>query len=192
VVDAGANAVLTIDESGAIATLEANFPDQLQTMPDLGLTDIIGVDQTVIGLPPAGVEIPSQPVPTGLAIDADGGVWVGQLTGMPFAADSANVYTLGDGDPDAALSGFTTVIDLEYGDALYVLEYATSGLMGLLGFGPAPGRLSVIDSAGVATQVDDGTLETPTGIVICDDWIYVADNGVAAGVGRLLRASLAE
>ena len=192
VVDAGANAVLTIDETGTISILEANFPDQLQTMPDLGLTDIIGVDQTEIGLPPAGIEIPSQPVPTGLAIDADGGVWVGELTGMPFIADSANVYTLGDDGPEAALSGFTTVIDLEYDGALYVLEYARTGLLGLLGFGPAPGRLSVIDETGIATQIDDGNLETPTGVVICDDWIYVSDNGVAAGVGRVLRASLTE
>ena len=64
VLDAEANALLSVDENGAISVLVSNFPDQLQAMPDLQLEQSpIGAPQTALGLPPGGAQIPSQPVP---------------------------------------------------------------------------------------------------------------------------------
>ena len=117
--DAGANALLSVDESGAISVLVSDFPDQLQTRPDLQLEQSpIGAPQTALGLPPGGAQIPSQPVPSGVALrPSDGALWVTELTGLPFVVGSARIVDVSTGSAQPYLGGFTTVID-----ATYVLE----------------------------------------------------------------------
>ena len=101
-VDPGANSVLSIDSEGQISLLAANFPDQMQTMPDLGFP---GGGQSACppdgpGLPPAASTLPAQPVPTAISCPSKGsdeGCLVGELTGLPFAVNSARVYDISTG-----------------------------------------------------------------------------------------------
>ena len=119
VLDPGANALLSVDENGAISVLVSDFPDQLQAMPDLQLEQSpIGAPQTALGLPPGGAQIPSQPVPSGVSLrPSDGALWVTALTGLPFVVGSARIVDVSTGSAQPYLGGFTTVID-----ATYVLE----------------------------------------------------------------------
>lgn len=194
VLDAGMNALIEVDSTGERSTLVADFPDQQQEMPDLGLVDIIGVDQTVIGLPPAGAVIPSQPVPSGISKSPVGDtVLVSELTGLPFAIGSARTYDVTDGTAVVDQDGFTTIVDIAHdasGD-VFVLEYATNGLPGLLGFGPSNGRLSKQSLGSEVRDFSDKVqLSTPTAVEVCGSNIYVSDQGSVAGQGRILRGDL--
>jgi len=193
VVDSGANAVLQIDDlaTGALSVYESGFPNQFQTVPDLGLADIIGVDQTLIGLPPAGAVIPAQPVPTGIAVDPRSGkVFVSELTGIPVAIGSARVYEVPGAVP--TYDGYTALTDIAFsprGDLL-ALEYTADGLLGVLGLSGASGRLSVLTVDGQQVDFSDRlVLKEPTGVAVCDDSVYVGNEGSVAGHGELLRAS---
>lgn len=194
VVDSGANAVIEVDYpgSGDLSTFESGFPDQFQAVPDLGLVDIIGVDQSLIGLPPAGAVIPAQPVPTGIAVDPlSNKIYVSELTGVPVAVGSARVYEIPGAVP--AYEGFTALTDIAFsprGDLL-ALEYTAEGLLGVLGLSGPSGRLSVLDTSGGSTDFSDRlVLKEPTGVAVCGDTVYVANEGSVAGHGQLLKASL--
>lgn len=194
VLDAGMNALIGVDATGERTTLVADFPNQEQEMPDLGLVDIIGVDQTGIGLPPAGAVIPSQPVPSGISKSPVGNtVLVSELTGLPFAIGSARIYDVTDSTAVVDQEGFTTIVDIAHdtsGD-LFVLEYATNGLPGLLGFGPSNGRLT---KQALGSEVRDFSdkvqLSTPTAVEVCGSNIYISDQGSVAGQGRILAGDL--
>ena len=195
VLDAGANALLSIDETGEISVVVNDFPDQLQTMPDLQLElSPIGAPQTAIGLPPGGVSIPSQPVPSGLDLRlSDGALMVSELTGLPFVVGSARIYDVSSGQAAVILEGFTTAVDLAHdaNDNLFVLEFATNGLPGLLGFAPGIGKLIKITPQGERVDYDNlVSLATPTDVEICGQNLYVSDQGAEAGSGRVLVAPL--
>jgi len=174
-----------------LSTLVSDFPDQMQVMPDLGLKAIIGVDQTMIGLPPAGAKIPSQPVPSGITMGPDGTVYVSELTGVPFAPGSARIYTIEEGSAEVLGTGFTTIIDLAFGDDQdrFVLEYATGGMLSLMGFAPPSGALKRVVGE-TAVDVGGDNLSTPSGMTICDGILYVSDSGGVAGTGRILKAAI--
>ena len=198
VVDPGANSVLEVEASGLITVVASNFPDQMQTMPDLSAIFPGGQDSCPPdgpGLPPAG-PIPSQPVPTSISCPVEGsddGCLVGELTGLPFATGSANVYDISTGAVEYPTnqSGFTTVVDLAHasnGD-LYVVEYARKGLAGVFGVVPPLGGLYRI-GGGVKQQLDGGSLTGPNGVAICGDNLYLTDRTRNAGEGRVLRMKL--
>ena len=195
VLDAGANALLAIDGTGTISVIADDFPDQIQTMPDLQLElSPLGEPQTAIGLPPGGVSIPSQPVPSGLDRRmSDGALLVSELTGLPFVVGSARVYDVSSGEAAVLHEGFTTAIDLAHdaNDNLFVLEYATNGLPGLLGFEPGIGNLIKMTPQGERIDYEHlVSLSTPTDVEICGDALYLSDQGAEAGSGRLLVAPL--
>jgi hypothetical protein len=135
VLDPGANALLSVNERGAISVLVSDFPDQLQTRPDLQLEQRpIGAPQTALGLPPGGVQIPSQPVPSGVSLrPSDGALWVTELPGLPFVLGSARIVDVSTGSAKPYLGVLTTAIYIEHDidDAAYVLECAGNGLPGL-------------------------------------------------------------
>ena len=195
VLDAGANALLSIDGAGDISVIANDFPDQLQTMPDLQLElSPIGAPQTAIGLPPGGASIPSQPVPSGLDLRiSDGALLVSELTGLPFVVGSARVYDVSSGQAAVTQEGFTTAVDLAHDadDNLFVLEFATNGLPGLLGFEPGIGKLIKITPQGERVEYDElVSLSTPTDVEVCGQSLYISDQGAEAGSGRLLVAPL--
>ncbi len=197
IVDPGANSVLSVQPSGDIEVIASDFPDQIQSMPDL--SPVLGGNQTTCpplgpGLPPAG-PLPSQSVPTSIACPTDSsleGCLVGELTGLPFALGSANVYNISPpNDYAVSASGFTTIVDVAMDDngTLFVLEYARRGLPGIFGILPPLGGLYRIDQ-GIRTQLDGGTLTAPNGLAVCDGYLYLSDLTRIAGQGRILRMAL--
>jgi len=167
VADAGANALLQIDLSGAISTL-ATFPARTVTGP--------------------GGDVEMQSVPTSVTEGPDGSLYVGELTGFPFPAGGARVYRVpaAGGEPEMVADGFTNIIDIAIGadGAAYVLEH---DLNGLLAEGMT-GRLTKIGLFGSRTEIAAGQLEDPGALAIGpDNAIYVTTHSTSAGGGQVVR-----
>jgi hypothetical protein len=133
-----------------------------------------------------------QPVPTSVAVGADGSYYVGELTGALAIADGlpiglSRVWKLAPGsrdvvcseldpDPDPAcqvlIDGLTSVIDIEIGPdgKLYVVEYdANSWLASFIPGLAAGGSVKACDTdTGACTVVHDD-LEFPSAITF-DKW----------------------
>src|SRR4029079_4743308 len=116
--------------NGKVSVL-AVFPTQR-----LKLTRAIG---KLIGAPPSMRSITVQSVPSTVAVGPDGALYVGELTGVPFAPGSARVWRIVPGRrPTVYASGFTNISDLaSAGRDLLVLELSTKGLLA----GRSPGAL---------------------------------------------------
>jgi hypothetical protein len=154
IADAGANALLHVTRRGVVSTV-AIFPSRASGRA----TDA---------------------VPTSV-VRGHGALYVGELTGFPFAKGAANVYSVVPGEePRVHLDGFTAVIDLatgEHGD-LFVLEAASEdGLQG-------PGRLTRVGRDGIRTTIAEEGLISPTAVAIGHDGAaYVANCGIFPGAG---------
>jgi hypothetical protein len=180
VADAGGNALLRVDDSGAISTL-AVFPSRAQ------------------GRRFNGVLIDA--VPTSVVVGPDGAYYVSELTGAPFLDAAANIYrVVPDGaailNPDVYLSGFKSVIDIDF-DAqgnLYVLQFAT----GATGNPVNSGVLRRVELFGCTTAPNDcprkdvvTELNRPTSFAIRPDGaIYITNNGTSPTEGQVLRIEL--
>lgn len=162
--DAGANALLQVDPSGAVSTL-AVLPAR-----DFGFVR------------------PTEAVPTGLAVGSDGALYVAELTGAPFPPGAARVHRVeSDGSSSVFASGFTMIVDLAFDSdgSLLVLEYDTNGL-----FIPGgAGRLSRVAGNGDVSVVWDGLVETGALAVGPDGAYYVTQFGAGDGLGQVLRIS---
>jgi hypothetical protein len=173
--DAGGNTLNAIAENGSISNL-AVFPNR--TVP--------------FGAP--GATVIMQAVPTSVAVGPDGAFYVGQLTGFPFPLDGANVYRVpaAGGAPVVFASGFTKIIDLDFGPdgSLYVLQVSAVG-----GAPPQGGTGSLIRVATNGTKttvVPPGAgLVAPGGIAISNDGsIYITNFSVQpGGIGTVVKIS---
>jgi hypothetical protein len=174
IVDAGMNALLSIDGAGALSTLSV-FPNETATAPD-------------------GSEIPMNAVPTGLATAPDGSYYVGQLTGFPFPPGGAKVFGVAGGgsEPLLAYDGFTNIIDVALAPdgSLYVLEFNRGGMLSIDPVNPATleGQLTRIAPDGTREVVASEGLIAPTGLAIAVDGTpYVAVFGVVGDMGQVWR-----
>jgi sugar lactone lactonase YvrE len=159
VVDSGGNTLLSVGRDG-ISTV-AVFPSRAQGRS-------------------------TDSVPTAVARGRGGTLYVGELTGVPFAAGAANVYRVrpGGGAPEVVATGFTTIIDLDVDRAgnLYVLEHSSGPVF----FG-GTGTLWRIDRSGNREALVTG-LSRPTSVVIGPDGAaYISNRGVSVGTGEVLR-----
>ncbi|MDX1931549.1 MAG: ScyD/ScyE family protein [Capsulimonadales bacterium] len=138
----------------------------------------------------------AQAVPTAVAADGSGNLFVSQLTGFPFNPGTADIFTLAAGGgvigvlptPDGPYSYLT---DLVFSNgSLYALQYATSFALGAGWQGP--GLLWRIDpTTGDRTLLYSG-LTNPTGLLVTDDGrIFVTDRGGTPGIGRVLELTAA-
>jgi hypothetical protein len=178
VVDAGANALLEIDNGGTVLQVTA-FPTRTVSTPP-----------PPPELPP---QLPMESVPDAVTLGPDGAYYVGELTGFPFPVDGARIYRMVPGQaPDIYADGFTNIIDMTFDQEgnLYVLELAENGL--LRGRGPsaliqvAPDQTrTVIDAGGVLTASTSLALSPEGGL-------YVANSGVMSGTGEILRLALCD
>lgn len=176
---------------------------------DSGANDLVRVaangDVSLLAtFPSRGTGRTTDSVPTSIAVGPDGAYYIGELTGVPFTAGSANIYRL---DPstdtmphpftvaEAFLTGFKTVIGLAF-DAdgtLYVLQYASTTMLG------GPGLLIRVvpdkTQPDIRSQYQHGTRTTlvntltqPTGLVVGPDGaVYVSNRGITAGGGEVIR-----
>jgi hypothetical protein len=174
VVDAAGNDLLWIGPNGKVSVL-AVFPTQT-----LKLTRAIG---RTIGAPPSMTSISVQSVPSSVALGPDGALYVGELTGVPFAAGSARVWRVLPGRrPTVYASGFTTISDLGFdGPNLLVLELSTKGLLA----GKSAGALIRVTPARVKSVLASRGLLYPTGLAVDGGSIYISNHGLypAAGAG---------
>ena len=134
-----------------------------------------------------------QSVPTSLALDAKGSLYVGEFTGYPFPAGGASVLRLdpSTGKSFAFATGFTTITGLAFGPNgdLYVLDETTNGL------GPNAGaaQLFQVDSTGVHTLLATlpGGTDYTSLIAGPGNALFISSQGTgAAGTGEVLRYSL--
>ncbi len=141
VADAGGNDLLRIDRAGNIKLL-AVFPNEV--VPTTNIKTQAGCPLPPPPSPPAPAPvgfcalppaIPAQPVPTSIAVDRRGYIYVGELKGFPAPAGESNIWRVSPWanaaqcgtSPDCVKvfdGGFTSIIDLAFGPdgLLYVAE----------------------------------------------------------------------
>jgi hypothetical protein len=131
-VDAGGNDLLKVDRRGNIKVL-AVFPDEL--VPTANIKALAGCPASAAPFCALPDAIPAQPVPTSIAVDRRGYIYVGELKGFPAPAGESNIWRISPNangaqcgtSPDCVKvfdGGFTSVIDLAFGPdgLLYVTE----------------------------------------------------------------------
>lgn len=174
VVDAGANAIVRMDATGQLSTFAA-FQSRY--------SEPTGPACPVL---PSGypTTLPTETVPTSIAVGPDGAYYVGQLAGFPVVVGGAKIYRIEAGSPpEVFLGGFTFVIAIAF-DAtgtLYVLQHVD---------GPgatATGSLVRVATDGTRTTLIAG-LTRATGLAIgSDGGIYISHRGISVGTGEVLR-----
>lgn len=173
VADAGGNTVVRATKKGAVETL-AVLPDQDAVAPPF------------LGMPP-GSTMPSQAVPTSVAVGPDGAYYVSQLTGFPFEQGLAKIWRIGpDGSLSVHASGLTNVTDLAFAPdgSLYAVELSSTGL--LTG---VTGSLLKVDPRG-QHEVVAGDLFAPYGLALSGGSAYVTTGSVATGGGQVIEVDL--
>jgi len=179
VVDAGGNDLLRIDRDGNIKLL-AVFPDEVVSTANIKALAACPSAFPFCGLPDA---IPAQPVPTSIAVDKFGYIYVGELKGFPAPTGESNIWRVSPKangaqcgtSPDCVKvfdGGFTSIIDLAFGPdgLLYVTEFDEGSWAAVEIFGtPAGGTISACNVRhGVCREVADD-LPEPTAIAF-DHW----------------------
>jgi hypothetical protein len=170
VTEAGGNALLRV--AGQNISTRAVFPSRSTTPPHPSCV--------FPGFPPI-----TDSVPTAVTIGPDGAFYVGELTGAPFCAGSANVYRVVPGRPPTLYcGGFTTIIDLTFGPngRLYVAEHSNGPV-----FFATPGDVVRVGRNCSKTVVTP-PLNRPGGIAFGPDRkLYVSVNSDEVGTGQVVR-----
>jgi hypothetical protein len=201
VADAAMNALVSVDDAGAVSLVavfpprEHLFPAALLAATDPAAESAEPADDTA---PAEGEEvpIPVQSVPTSVAVGPDGAYYVGELTGGPFPVGGANVWRVVPGqEPTEYATGFTNIIDLGFGPdgTLYVAEIAHEGLLefysGQGDMAPAGAVWSVPPGGGEPELLISGDPVTALGglAVDSDGSIYVSANTLDPEGGTVVK-----
>ena len=183
VTDAGGNDLLWVGADGQVI-LVATFPPTFNPAP---------TDPTASADPNASpVMIPTQAVPTAVAVGPDQAMYVSFLTGFPFPLGGSSVLKVQqDGTSEVYASGFTNVIDLAFGPdgTLYVLEIFHNSMLPIaLGVGSdvSGGLWSVPPGGGEPTLLSTD-LMMPGGIAVGDDGtLYVTTGASIPNAGSVV------
>ncbi len=172
VADAAGNDLLWVGPNGKVSLL-AVFPTQT-----VRLTRAVAKQ---IGAPAGMRSITVQSVPDSVAVGPDGALYVGELTGLPFAKGTARIWRVVPGrKPTLFASGFTNISDLAFdGKNLLVLEISTGGLLD----STAPGALIRLTPDGKRSVLASAGLDHPTGLAVGRGSIYISNRGVFPGTG---------
>jgi DNA-binding beta-propeller fold protein YncE len=171
VADAGANDLLTVDPATGQVKLVATFDGLPSPLPN----------------PNRGGAMESDPVPTRVAFDQAGNIYVSFLSGFPFLPGSAKVVKVTpDGQVSDYATGLTMITDLRSGPDgnLYAVQI---GLFTEQGPTPNSGNIIRIKE-GDASEVVVSGLSFPTSIDFnANGDAYVTINGVGApGSGEVV------
>lgn len=137
------------------------------------------------------------PVPTGLAVDPNGGVYVGFLTSAPFSAGTAKVsHVAADGTVEDVWTGLTTVTAVEIGPdgSLYAAEMSADVTSAEPFLTPNSGQI-VRQTGPDAHEVVVSGLAMPAAARFgSDGMLYVSAPAIGsdAGTGQVLRIDLAQ
>jgi hypothetical protein len=187
VADAANNDLLLVDDDGEITTV-ARFKPESVPFPG-GIPDG----------PPAGTPVLAEAVPTAVAVGPDGAWYVSELKGFPSVKGSSRIWRIEPGSEDATCdpeqpdsgpcrtvgTGFTSVIDLAFGDdgEMYVLEIVKEGLLTAeQGGAPPIGALWVVED-GSKTELAPGSLLAPGGVALADEETPYVTTGTFLGPG---------
>lgn len=136
--------------------------------------------------PPLGEIIPfSEAVPTEVHRGPDGALYVSILSGAPFPPGGAGIYRVVPGSEPELYAGFTAVLDFAFAPdgGVFVLEFAAEPFLG------GNGSLVHVARDGTRTVVSD-QLTAPTSLLVGRDGsVYVANQGMAPGMGEVVRFS---
>jgi DNA-binding beta-propeller fold protein YncE len=136
------------------------------------------------------------PVPTGIAVDPAGGIYVGNLTAVPFPDGAAKVvHVAADGTVTDAWTGLTTVTGVAVGDdgTLYAIEMSTGNIEEEPFLMPGSGRL-VRQTGPDSLDVVVGGLMFPVALKGAPDGtLYVALPALGAddGSGQIVQVDTA-
>jgi hypothetical protein len=172
VVDAGANDVLFVSPTGGVSVLAV-----LPTIRERAAAGTFGSAQKT------AIWARAQAVPDSVTVGPDGALYVGELGGLPFAAERSSVYRVVPGHASTVYAtGLTAIEDLAFGPhgRLYVLELDRRGLTdpALSGTGRlAPGALIRVESRNRHATVASTGLSWPTGLAISAGVAYMTDYG---------------
>ena len=174
VVDAGGNALVRMDATGQLSTFAA-LPSRY-TEPTGPVCPALPADYPNT--------LPTETVPTSVAVGPDGAYYVGQLAGFPVVVGGAKIYRIEAGSPpEVFLGGFTFIIALAFDPTgtLYVLQHVDGPGM------TATGSLVRVATADTRTTLIAG-LTRATGLAIGPDGgIYISHRGTSVGTGEVLR-----
>lgn len=171
VADAGANSLLKVDPSTGDVELVAVIPPLPGPFPN----------------PDRGDAQESDPVPTGIAFDAEGNAYVSLLSGFPFLPGSAKVVKVtADGTVSDYATGLTTLTDLRMAPdgQMYAVQFAIFGEQG-----PTPNSGAIVRiQEGDASEVVAEGLAFPTSLDFnAAGDAFVTINGVGApGSGAVI------
>jgi hypothetical protein len=171
VTDAAGNSLVKADSTNQVSLVHV-FPNKNVNTPTNAPPSF--------GFPPV---VSAQTVPTGLAIGSDGFLYIAQLSGLPFAPGSADVFRYDFVNPVTTFaSGFSNLVDIAAGpdNSLYLLQYRND-------FWASP-------TGSILRLGLDGSVETlfseltnPTALAVAlDGTIYVTNNGNGVN-GELLQ-----
>ena len=135
-------------------------------------------------------------MPTRLALDPAGGVFVGTLTTVPFPDGGAQVMHVStDGTVEVVWTGLTTVVDVavDADGTLYALEMSTGNPAEPPFFNPASGRIVRQTGPDTAEAVHEGLMFPIAMEIGADGAFYVSTPAIGAndGSGAIVRLDAA-
>ncbi|MDX1555589.1 MAG: ScyD/ScyE family protein [Xanthomonadales bacterium] len=157
VADAAGNTVLTAGRDGELDWLAIMTPPLDP-----------GGEFMVLFTLPDGTDCYVQPVPTAVAMDDDGDLFVGELTGVPSIPGLSRVWRIDAGARNVVcpsdrctlvIEGMTSIIDLAFGPdgMLYVVEFDEAGWLAATGGGAVGGTVNRCNtSTGSCSEVASG------------------------------------
>lgn len=170
VVDSGGNSLLDVSANGTVRTL-AVFPRREVPNPFA-----------------PGIKVETDSVPTCVALGPDGYLYVGELTGAPFAPGQANIYRIplnglpAGVAPPVFASGFNPIMDIAFdrNGKLLVLDqnlYISFGR--LMRYAPGVPPTVIVDN-----------LIAPTGLTVGPDGAYyISAAAFLPDLGQILRVT---